>query len=145
MIYSKKSGLSLPEMLMVLSVMTIILYIIVPRIMKYTDKINEGKAKLVLATLQEAVSQYEFDLGHPPSRQDGGLNALITRPGRGAEEWHGPYVTGQEEVPKDPWNNDYHYNVAPNLRFKKYYKKYEIFSYGSNPEEDISNKLRVGA
>jgi general secretion pathway protein G len=145
MLSSKRPGMSIIEMLMVLMVIAFIGSIIVPRILQYQDRIKEGKAKLVLSSLQEAVSSYEFDIGHAPTRQEGALSALIKRPSRGSEEWSGPYIIGADDIPKDPWGNEFIYNTAPNLRFKKYYKKFEIFSYGGDEENDNSNKLRVGA
>lgn len=144
MLHARKSGFGLMEMILVLSIMAFIAYIIAPRVAGFLGSIKEGKTKLTLSKLHEGVSRYSFDVGHPPTSQEGRLNALINRPaGKAGAAWRGSYLMGEEEVPQDAWGNDFVYN-APPAKFKRLYKNFEIYSVGENEEQE-SNNLHVGA
>jgi len=90
------------------------------------------KARIVTAKAQikifdQAIESFHMDTGQYPSDADG-LMALIDPPGGIGADPEG-YLTNVNELPRDPWGNEYQY-VYPGQ-----YGKYDIFSYGADGKE----------
>ncbi len=67
----------------------------------------KNTAKSQMQLLKKTIKLYQLDVGSPPSALEG----LREAPGDVEQgKWNGPYL--EEDVPKDPWNNDYHYKVS---------------------------------
>jgi general secretion pathway protein G len=65
----------------------------------------------LLKMLENALEVYRLHIGHYPTADEGGLEALFKKPAftneRLSQSWTGPYV---ERFPiKDPWRNDLRY------------------------------------
>jgi general secretion pathway protein G len=77
---------------------------------------------------------YKMAMGSYPSTNDG-LNALITAPSSGADNWRGPYLI-DGKLPLDPWSQPYQY-CFPGVHNKN---GYDVWSKGP-PEKpkDIGN------
>jgi len=99
-----KSRFSLIELMIVLIIMGLLAALVTPAVMK---RLNEGRvrtAKAQVGLLHTALKGYQMDVGGlPPS-----LDALVRNPGD--DSWDGPYVD-PPKVPKDPWDNQYHFQV----------------------------------
>ena len=144
LLYSRKPGASLLEQIMVLGVILFIIAFTAPRIMRYMDRLNEDKTKLIMSEIQSAISMYSNDVGHAPTHEEGGLRALIVRPkGPAGADWRGSYMQGKKEIPLDSNKEEFHY-ASPPRKFKSSYKKYELYSEGGDPAVDKSNDLRTG-
>lgn len=68
----------------------------------------EDAARTQMGLLKSALQQYNLDVGSYPTRRQG-LTALIAPPGdlRNPAKWRGPYL--ENEIPRDPWGNDFLY------------------------------------
>lgn len=96
--------------------------------------------KAQIGSLEGALLMYSVDMRTFPDSGDG-LSALLKAPDgeRNARMWDGPYLD-EEQVPLDPWGNEYQYEFDPASGDSKP----RIFSAGPDGEEntadDISNR-----
>lgn len=133
------AGYTLVEMLVVLTIISLILGLVGPRVLAYLGDSRVKTARLQIESFSSALDLFYIDAGRYPSASEG-LEALATRP-TGIEVWNGPYVKGGR-VPNDPWGHAYQYRVAGEQT-----PPYEIISLGSDGREggngnaaDISNQ-----
>jgi general secretion pathway protein G len=133
-----KAGYTLIEMLVVLTIISLILGLVGPRVLAYLGTSKVKTAKLQIENFASSLDLFYLDTGRYPTNSEG-LAALAQRPAN-VESWNGPYVKGGH-VPLDPWGNTYLYRVAGD-----HTPPYEIESYGSDGREggtgtaaDLSN------
>lgn len=133
-----KAGYTLIEMLVVLTIISLILGLVGPRVLAYLGTSKVKTAKLQIESFASALDLFYLDTGRYPTNSEG-LAALAARPGN-VEAWNGPYVKGGR-VPLDPWGKAYVYRVAGD-----HSPPYEIKSFGSDGREggsgtaaDLSN------
>ncbi len=62
----KQSGFTLIEMLIVMSIITVLLLLIVPNVLGKGEKINETGCQALVAVVQAQVNAYELDKGFFP-------------------------------------------------------------------------------
>jgi general secretion pathway protein G len=133
-------GYTLIEMLVVLTIISLILGLVGPRVLAYLGDSRVKTAKLQIESFSSSLDLFYIDAGRYPTSSEG-LEALATRP-TGIEVWNGPYVKGGR-VPNDPWGHAYQYRVSGEQT-----PPYEITSLGSDGREggngnaaDISNVI----
>ena len=132
---------TLVDMLVVLTIISLILGLVGPRVLAYLGDSRVKTAKLQIESFGSSLDLFYIDTGRYPTSSEG-LEALASRP-TGVEVWNGPYVKGGR-VPSDPWGHAYQYRVAGEQS-----PPYEITSMGSDGREggngnaaDISNVIR---
>jgi general secretion pathway protein G len=135
---SGTEGYTLIEMLVVLTIISLIVGLVGPRVLNYLGESRVKTAKLQIENFGSALDLFYMDTGRYPTTSEG-LGALVQRPSD-VEVWNGPYIKGSR-VPMDPWGNNYQYHSPVN-----HLPPYEIISLGSDGHEggtgtaaDISN------
>jgi general secretion pathway protein G len=130
-----RSGFTLIELLLVLVILGILAAIVVPKFSGRTEQARETAARTQIATFGTALDSFEVDVGYYPKGRNG-LGDLFTQP-RDAQNWRGPYI--KNEIPKDPWQNDYVYECPG----KNNPSSYDLLSMGpdgrAGTEDDITN------
>lgn len=133
--HATRSGFTLIELLLVLVILGILAAIVVPKFSGRTEQARETAARTQIATFGTALDSFEVDVGYYPKGRNG-LNDLFTQP-RDAQNWRGPYI--KNEIPKDPWQNDYVYECPG----KNNTSSYDLLSMGpdgrAGTEDDITN------
>jgi general secretion pathway protein G len=105
---NKQQGFTLIEVLVVITILTILAALIVPRIMDRPDQARVTAAVNDIRALESALNLYRLDNGVYPSTEQG-LNALVQKPDTGniPRNWKsGGYL---DHLQKDPWGNGYQY------------------------------------
>ena len=132
------AGFTLVEMLVVLTIISLVLGLVGPRVLGYLGESRVKTTRLQIESLGSALDLFFLDTGRYPTGSEG-LDALTQRPSNVAI-WNGPYLKGGR-VPTDPWGHPYQYR-SPIERTPPY----EIISLGSDGREggsgtasDISN------
>jgi len=101
----RRRGMSLIEMLVVVTIMALFAALVGPRMFRQTDAARRVAARTQVNTFMTALGSYKLDTGvFPPT--DLGLNALRVKP-QNLNQWQGPYL--QQEIPMDPWGRPYLY------------------------------------
>ena len=121
------AGYTLVEMLVVLTIISLILGLVGPRVLAYLGNSRVKAARLQIENFGSALDLFFLDTGRYPSASEG-LDALVQRP-TGVDVWNGPYVKGGR-VPLDPWGHPYQYKAAVDHN-----PPYEIVSYGADGRE----------
>ena len=132
----RRSCFTLLEMIVVIVIIALIASIVGPDVYKKLAQASAKQTKAQVKALANAVIDYQLDVGSLPPT--GNLEALVSNTS-GSEKWDGPYLN-TNTLPKDPWGEDYIYNVPGQGR------AYEIISYGADKQPggekdaaDISN------
>ncbi|MEM6649331.1 MAG: type II secretion system major pseudopilin GspG [Pseudomonadota bacterium] len=103
-----QQGLTLVELLVVLTIIALLSTLVAPRVIGYLGKAKSDVAKSQLANIASALELYALDQGRYPDGEQG-LNALVEAPEE-AIAWTGPYLR-DAAVLTDPWGAPYTYNV----------------------------------
>lgn len=100
-----EAGVTLIEMLVVVTIMALFIAIVGPRLLARADSAKVTAARTEINELSNALALYKLDTGTFPTTEQG-LQALRVQP-ENAGQWQGPYL--QKDVPQDPWGHPYIY------------------------------------
>ncbi len=117
----EQSGFTLIELLVVLAIIGLLAGLVGPQVMKHLGGAKSKTAKVQIGDISQALDMYRLDVGSYPTT-DQGLAALVNNPG-GSGSWNGPYLS-KNNVPKDPWNNEYQY------RSPGEHGNFDVYSFG---------------
>ena len=121
--FKNARGFTLIEVLVVITILTILAALIVPRIMDRPDQARQVAARNDIRAIESAFNLYRLDNGVYPSTEQG-LSSLVQKPDVGVipRNWKsGGYL---DRLPKDPWGKDYQY-ISPGVQ-----GDIDIFTYG---------------
>ena len=139
MLSKRKEAFTLMEVMLAVIIIGVLSTLAIPRIMRKMQDMKISATKATIASFKSALMDYNQDIGHFPSTEEGGLDALVKQP-RGIKKWEDSYLEGRDSVPTDQWNNEFEYNKPPR-KFKNLYKYYEIISDGP---EDADEEIHDG-
>lgn len=105
---SRKAGVTILEVLVVLAIIAMIAAVVGPRLIGYLGRAKADTAALQIDQLRNALQLFYIDLGRYPTSAEG-LGVLITAPSDAAA-WTGPYLETAAGL-KDPWGRDYLYVI----------------------------------
>jgi len=102
-------GYTLLELLVVLVILTLIVGIAGPQILRQFGKAKSDTARIEVNRLVTEVEFFRVDVGRFPTSEEG-LSALLSQP-ENAGGWSGPYLSKASQV-NDPWDNPYLYSLS---------------------------------
>ena len=119
-------GMTLIEILVVLTLIGIVMGIVGGNYLGQGEKAKQKAAKIEIEQIGQTLDMFKLEVGRYPTTQEG-LQALITAPA-GVTNWNGPYWK-KSTLPKDPWTNEYKY-ASPGQ-----HGAYDVWSYGADGKE----------
>ncbi len=122
----RRSGVTLIEMLVVVTIIALFAALVAPSMFKQSDKARVTAARVQIRNFVGALGQYKLDTGVFPTTEQG-LQALRTAP-PGVTNWQGPYLP--QEVPMDPWGHAYIYKYPG-----EHGDEPDIISYGADGQQ----------
>ena len=102
---ARQSGVTLIEMLVVVTIMALFIAIVGPRLLSRGDAAKVTATRAQLSAFSNALALYKLDTGTFPTSEQG-LQALRIQP-EGVNQWQGPYL--QQDIPADPWGHAFIY------------------------------------
>src|SRR5882724_5450742 len=117
------AGVTLIEMLVVVTIIALFAMLVAPSMFKNVDKANAVAARAQINNFEQALMQYKLATGTFPTTEQG-LEALRTRPAN-VNQWEGPYL--RKEIPLDPWKHPYLYRYPG-----EHGDEPDIVSYGAD-------------
>lgn len=132
---ARYSAFTLMEILIAIGIIMLMTGLAIPFYGKMLAKGRKAAATTQIQNFEMAVTNFQIDTGKLPKD----LNELLVS--SGDKKWDGPYIKASE-IPKDPWGNDYVYELSTGSGNQGY----KITSYGSDGTpggsgdgEDITN------
>jgi general secretion pathway protein G len=119
----RQSGVTLIEMLVVVTIIALFAALVAPTMFKQGDKARVTATRAQINNLKTALGAYKLDTGVFPSSEQG-LQALRTAPPN-MTQWAGPYL--QMDIPNDPWGHPYLYKFPGDHGDEP-----DILSYGAD-------------
>jgi general secretion pathway protein G len=98
-------GITLIEMLVVVTIIALFAALVAPRMMGQADKARRTQAHAQVNSFMTALGAYKLDTGTFPVTEQG-LNSLRVKP-ENQPQWAGPYLP--QDIPMDPWGRPYLY------------------------------------
>ena len=105
--WGKRTGATILEVLVVLSIIAMIAAVVGPRLVGYLGRAKAETAELQIDQLRNAVQLFYIDTGRYPTGSEG-LTVLFRAPA-GTQGWNGPYLESDEAL-NDPWGRAYLYD-----------------------------------
>lgn len=101
--FTRNSGFTMIELLVVLVILGLLAGLVGPQFFGKVDSSKVRTAETQIKMLKMALQTYRLDVGQYPNSLDG----LRTSSNDDKQMWDGPYL--EEAVPLDPWNTPYVY------------------------------------
>lgn len=118
----RQGGFTLIEIMVVVVIIGLLSAMILPNILGKQEKAFRTKAEADIRAISSQLMLYKIDNFSYPTTSEG-IQALVTNPGS-KKNWTG-YLN---ELPKDPWDNDYQY-LQPG---QKNPKTFDLWSFGAD-------------
>jgi general secretion pathway protein G len=108
------AGFTLIEILLVIAIILMLASAMVVFVLPQQKGAEKNTTKLMLQQVAAALDTYRLNLGHYPTEQEGGLDALLKKPTfeneSMGEKWQGPYLKPGTTL-EDPWGHKVHYEL----------------------------------
>ncbi|MBM4018759.1 MAG: type II secretion system protein GspG [Planctomycetes bacterium] len=139
-----RRGFTLIEVLIVLGIIILLAGAAIVALVPQQKGARIDTTKLKMKSIETALEAYNVNIGHYPNEQEGGIDALRTRPAFDTEQlnemWRGPYL---KEDPRDAWGNKYNYQVTQAGTPEADQTPYRLWSNGPDgmdgTDDDIKN------
>ena len=144
----RKSGFTLIEILLVIVIILLLAGALVVFVLPQQEGAEKNTTRLLLNGVGTALDTYRLNIGHYPSEQEGGLDALLKKPAyeneRLGEKWQGPYLKPGTRL-DDPWGHKLRYELADRSGGdeKKGGLPYKLSSTGPDGQPDTDDDIRL--
>lgn len=145
----KAAGFTLIEILLVIVIILLLAGALVVFVLPQQEGAEKNTTRLLLNNLSSALDTYRLNLGHYPTEQEGGLNALLTKPTfeneRQGEKWQGPYLKPGTRL-DDPWGFPLRYEVVDRSQAADGAKSalpYKLSSVGPDGQPDNDDDIKM--
>jgi len=112
-------GFSLLEIMVVITIMTMIMGAVGVGVMSYLDKSKIKQSRIDISTISNALDLYKTEFGRYPDSEDG-LSRLVEEK-----------ILKEKKIPKDPWGNDFIY-IYPGSNNED---SFDLYSFGPDGKE----------
>ncbi len=142
----RNSGFTLIEILLVIVIILLLAGALVVFVLPQQEGAEKNTTKLLLNQVSSALDTYRLNLGHYPSEQEGGLDALLKKPTfeneRQGEKWQGPYLKPGTRL-DDPWGHKIRYETVDRAaEGTKSALPYKLYSVGPDGQPDTDDDIR---
>lgn len=148
----KAAGFTLIEILLVIVIILLLAGALVVFVLPQQQGAEKNTTKLLIQNVGTALDTYRLNVGHYPTEQEGGLDALLKKPTfeneKLGDKWQGPYLKPGTQL-DDPWGNKLRYELqdmsAATDNEKKGGLPYKLFSVGPDGQPDTDDDIKLMA
>lgn len=146
----RASGFTLIEILLVIVIILLLAGALVVFVLPQQEGAEKNTTRLMLNGVGTALDTYRLNIGHYPSEQEGGLDALLKKPTfeneRLGEKWQGPYLKPGTLL-DDPWGHKLRYELVDRAATdeKKGGLPYRLSSVGPDGQPDTDDDIKLQA
>ncbi len=140
-------GFTLIEILLVIVIILLLAGALVVFVLPQQKGAEKNTTRLFLSQLANAIDTYRLNMGHYPTEQEGGLDALVKKPSfeneRMGEKWQGPYLKPGTQL-GDPWGHRVHYELSEKGAEgeKVGALPYKLSSFGPDGQPDTDDDIK---
>jgi general secretion pathway protein G len=141
-------GFTLIEILLVIVIILLLAGALVVFVLPQQKGAEKNTTKLMLSQVATALDTFRLNVGHYPTEQEGGLDALLKKPTfeneKLGEKWQGPYLKPGTKL-DDPWGFTIRYELADKTTDdeKKGGMPYKLFSVGPDGQPDTDDDIKL--
>ena len=142
------AGFTLIEILLVIVIILMLAAALVAYMIPQQKAAEKNTTKLLLQQVGSQLDTYRLNIGHYPTEQEGGLDALLKKPTfeneRLGDKWGGPYLKPGTQL-DDPWGNKIRYEVVERTgdSDKSGGLPYKLFSVGPDGQPDTEDDIKL--
>jgi general secretion pathway protein G len=142
-----QGAFTLIEILLVIVIILLLAGALVVFVLPQQEGAEKNTTKLLLNQVSTALDTYRLNIGHYPSEQEGGLEALLKKPSfeneRLGEKWQGPYLKPGTKL-DDPWGHKIRYELVDRSAEgeKKGGLPYKLSSVGPDGQPDTDDDIK---
>ena len=141
------AGFTLIEILLVIVILLMLATALVVFVLPQQEGAEKNTTRLKLNQISSALDMYRLNIGHYPTEDEGGLQALLVKPQyeneRTGEKWQGPYLKPGTKL-EDAWGNPIHYEVVDRtLEENKTALPYKLYSLGPDGQPDTDDDIAL--
>jgi general secretion pathway protein G len=148
----RAAGFTLIEILLVIVIILLLAGALVVFVLPQQKGAEKNTTKLLLQNVGTALDTYRLNVGHYPTEQEGGLDALLKKPQfeneKLGEKWNGPYLKPGTTL-DDPWGNKLRYELADATSSSDNEQKgalpYKLYSVGPDGQPDTDDDIKLMA
>jgi general secretion pathway protein G len=149
----RSAGFTLIEILLVIVIILLLAGALVVFLIPQQKGAEKNTTKIMLDNVGQALMTYRLNVGHYPTEQEGGLDALIKKPQfeneKLGEKWAGPYLKPGTTL-DDPWGNKIRYEMTDTTTAsadgeQKGALPYKLFSVGPDNQPDTDDDIKYMA
>jgi general secretion pathway protein G len=143
-------GFTLIEILLVIVIILLLAGALVVFVLPQQKGAEKNTTRLLLSQVATALDTFRLNVGHYPTEQEGGLDALLKKPSfeneKLGEKWQGPYLKPGTKL-DDPWGFSIRYELADKTTDdeKKGGMPYKLFSVGPDGQPDTDDDIKLSA
>jgi general secretion pathway protein G len=149
---ARSAGFTLIEILLVIVIILLLAGALVVFVLPQQKGAEKNTTKLLLANIGTALDTYRLNIGHYPSEQEGGLEALLKKPTfeneKLGEKWSGPYLKPGTQL-DDPWGNKLKYELVDLAASTEGEQKgalpYKLYSVGPDGQPETEDDIKYMA
>jgi general secretion pathway protein G len=139
----RRRGFTLVEVLLVVLILGMLAAVFIVGYGGIQQGAKIDTTRLKMKNIETALENYNLNVGHYPTEDEGGLKALRTKPTfddeKLAEKWRGPYL---REDPTDAWDLDYNYQVLDSATATELGIQFKIWSNGPDKQDGTEDDIR---
>ena len=144
------AGFTLVEVLLVLLILMMLATVLVVYVIPQKKGAEINTTKLLLREIQNALDTYRLNIGHYPTEDEGGLNALLVKPQFDNQDldsrWMGPYLRPGTKL-VDAWGHPIVYEPVDTSTMTgqdtSSMLPYKLYSVGPDGQPDTEDDISL--